>query len=347
MISIIILVHNKLELSRSCLSSLAKALAGVEHEVFCIDNASTEDVSTLLDSANKFRNFHFIRNDENSSFSIANNRAAARSRGDYLLFLNNDVLVSPGSILAFLAAFKDKPANGVAGAKLVYPTQKLQHAGISQMLWGYASNYGAGAASADARFQQECERFAVTGAMMCLPRAVFEQVGGFDERYHWGYEDVDLCLKVRAAGYRVRYVPNASGIHFESATLAAVRDPQDLSRNYQIYRNSWDHELVPREMSYVNRLHEERIRSVAVLGTGQAASGLTRVLSENGIEITAFTSSRAENCGEDYFGRPVVPLQSLCEMKFDRLMVASQYFFEFEKSVLPYDPTGTPLFPIC
>ena len=180
---------------------------------------------------------------------------------------------------------------------------------------------------------------------MCLPRTVFEKVGGFDARYRWGYEDVDLCLRVRAAGYRVRYVPDATGVHVESATLGPIRSVRDLSENYRTYRSTWDHELLPREKAYVDDLIQGGVRSVAVLGTGQAAWGVTRVLSDNGIRVAAYTSSRTDSCAESFCDRPIVPFESLSEVTFDRLMVASQYFFEFEESVLSYDPTGAPLFP--
>jgi GT2 family glycosyltransferase len=346
MISVVILVHNKLELSRTCLSSLAKAVDAIDHEIFCIDNASTEDVSSLQDFAGAFGRFRFIRNDPSlNHFAIANNRAAAMAVGRYLLFLNNDVMASPTSVTALLEELERHTSIGAAGAKLVYPSKKVQHAGIVQMLWGYASNYGVGGDPQDGRFKHPCNRFAVTGAMMCLPRRVFQTVAGFDERYRWGYEDVDLCLKVRAAGYRVRYVPEAESVHEESATLSAVRDSRDLQHNYTVFRTTWDHELIPREKAYARKLKRNGVGRVVVFGTGQAALGLSKMLIENGIDIAAFTSSRVEEPGGSFCNRPVVPLESLRRMRFDRLVVASQYFFELEDLVRPYDPLAAPILP--
>jgi GT2 family glycosyltransferase len=344
MISIIILVHNKPELTLRCLSALATAVMDIDHEVICLDNASTEDVHKLRDCASNFRRFRFSRNDENFSFAIANNRAAAECQGETLLFLNNDVIVSRRSIHALLEALAEEPANGIAGAKLVYPSGKVQHAGIAQMLWGYVSNFGVGAGLNDRRFEQQCERFAVTGAMACLPRPVFERVGGFDERYRWGYEDVDLSLKVRAAGLRVLYVPGAESVHEESATLSALRKSSDLEHNYRIYRTNWGSQLSRREKACIDRFHEDGVRRVVMLGTGRAATGLNQILLENGIQTVAFTSTRP--AGPDSFcGRSVIPLDSLCDVKFDRLVVASQYFFEFERDIQQYDPAGSPIFP--
>src|SRR5262249_18185187 len=267
MISIIILVHNKFELTQRCLSALSAAVSEMGHEILCVDNASTEDVRGLQDCASSFGRFHFIRNDQNLSFAIANNRAAADCSGNHLLFLNNDVIVSRGGVQALLGALTEDPANGIAGAKLVYPTRKVQHAGIAQMLWGYVSNFGVGGDVDDPRFRQKCERFAVTGAMACMSRRTFEKVGGFDERYRWGYEDVDLCLKVRASGLRVVYVPQAESVHEESATLATLRNFDDLEHNYRTYRSTWNSELSRREQACMKRFQQHGMRRVVLLGT--------------------------------------------------------------------------------
>jgi GT2 family glycosyltransferase len=180
--------------------------------------------------------------------------------------------------------------------------------------------------------------------MTCLSRRVFETVRGFDERYHWGYEDVDLCLKVRRAGFRVLYVPEAESVHEESVTLSGLRNPAALAHNYRRYRANWDAELAGREKEYIQGVKREAVRRVVMLGTGQAARGLSRILWDNGIETVAFTSSRVET-RKRFCGRPVVDLESLRGMSFDRLVIASQYFFEFENSVRDYDPVGAPIFP--
>jgi GT2 family glycosyltransferase len=344
MLSVVILAHNKLELTRRCLSALAHAVAGIEHEIVCVDNASTEDARTLENGAGAFQRFRLIRNDDNLSFSVANNRAAALCNGNTLLFLNNDVLAARGSVKSLLTALAYDPTIGCAGAKLIYPSRKVQHAGIVQMLWGYVSNYGVGGTATDPRFRQTCDRFAVTGAMACLPRPVFEMVNGFDERYRWGYEDVDLCLKVRAAGFRVTYVSEAESIHEESATLSGVRRAADLAHNYRLFRNTWKDQLERAESAYVDDLKACGVRRVVVLGMGQAALGLARVLLDSGIEIVAFTSSHLSSA-DHFHGVRALPLESLRQLHFDRLIVASQYFFELEESIKSYDPTESPIFP--
>jgi hypothetical protein len=216
---------------------------------------------------------------------------------------------------------------------------------MSQMLWGFPSNYGVGALPSDPRIRQTAERFALTGAMMCLPRDLFWRVGGFDERYIWGYEDVDLCLKIRSAGRRVIYIPQASGVHVESATLKVVQN-RDQPGNYRVYRKTWNPLLLPPEQNYIGRLRSQGIRNVVVFGTGLAARGLYGILSENGIQIAGFTSSETREKGESFLDRPILPLAALREVTFDRLMVATQFFFAVESMIRDFDPLQAPIFPV-
>jgi len=345
-VSIIILAHNKVGMTRRCLEALAVAAAPLDHEVILLDNHSSEDITPLEEAGGLFKAWHLIRSGENLSFSRANNRCAAHASGRYLLFLNNDVFLQPGSVASLVRHLDADGSAGIAGGMLLFPGgEAVQHAGMHQMLWGFASNYGAGALPDDERVRQACERFALTGAMLCLGSDLFRGVGGFDERYVWGYEDVDLCLKVRAAGLGVRYLPQAAGIHVESATQKETRN-QDYPGNYRTYRETWDGLLVPRERDYIRWLKREKVRRVAVFGTGMAARGLAAILGEHGIRIEAFTSSRAAGGDETFLGRPVVPLAALPERKFDRLIVATQFYFAVESLIRDLDPLQAPIYPV-
>ncbi|MBN1569339.1 MAG: glycosyltransferase family 2 protein [Acidobacteria bacterium] len=345
-LSVIILIHNNVDLSRRCLQALADAAAGLDHEVILLDNNSTEDTGCLRDFAHVFRGFKWIRNAQNSSFSIGNNRCAREASGRRLLFLNNDVFLQRESLEHLIAPLREDRGTGVAGGKLLFPGEEsVQHAGIGQMLWDHPSNYGVGANPSDARIREKCERFALSGAMLCVDRGVFEKVGGFDERYVWGTEDIDLCLKIRAAGFRVIYCPDAVAVHCESATLK-VHKSNDAEGNCRLYRRLWDPLLIPAEQGYVRSLKEQGIRRVAVFGMGTAARGLARILDENDIRIAAFTSSGTRKAGDSFLGRPVIPPEQLEAEKYDRLMVATQYFFEIEPKIRRYDPHQEPIYPL-
>jgi GT2 family glycosyltransferase len=345
-ISVIILAHNKAKMTLRCLEALAPALAGLDHEVILRDNGSTENIDSLRDCAGIFQSYGFIRGEENLSFSVANNLLAREAAGDFLLFINNDVFCRPDTVRNLLRPLIENSAIGVTGGKLLYPGEQfVQNAGMMHPLWGTPTSYAAGAIADDTRIQNACERFALWGAMLCVPREVFDQVAGFDERYLWGFEDVDLCLKIRVAGKKVFYCPDAVAVHLESATLKAIRSTETDERNYRIYRQTWDSILVPVERQYISGLKDQGIRRVAVFGMGTAARGLSKILDENGIEIAAFTASNLDQPGV-FLDRPALPLTMLNQAQYDRVMVASQYFFEIEPTAREYDPQRTPIWPL-
>jgi GT2 family glycosyltransferase len=345
-ISIILLVHNNIGITRQCMDTLADVVADLDHEVILLDNGSAEDTGSLREYDHSFRRFQLIRSKENRSFSIANNCCARESSGGYLLFLNNDVFLGRGSVNDLIAPLLEDDSVGATGGKLLFPGEKsVQHAGIGQMLWDHPSNYGVGADPWDKRIQDRCERFALSGAMLCIKRKVFEKVGGFDERYVWGTEDIDLCLKIRAVSCKVMYCPDAAAIHCESATLSVLNN-RNAENNCRLYRQVWDPVLIPAEQRYVHYLKNQGIRRVAVFGTGTAARGLARILDENDIQIECFTASDVRETGPYFLNRPTLPLELLREKKYDRLMVASQYFFEIESKIRDYDPLHEPIYPL-
>ena len=346
MISIIILVHNNIAMTRQCLELLAKAVARIDHELILLDNGSSEDTTPLNECRNLFQHLRLLRSEANLSFSNGNNFGAGFACGNYLLFLNNDVFLDSDAVECMLDCMRGDPSVGIVGGMLLFPgRESVQHAGMHQMLWGFASNFGVGARPEDERVRMELSPFAVTGAMQCARKSAFQKVGGFDQRYLWGYEDVDLCLRIRKAGSCIIYEPQAKAVHVESATLKIVQN-RDTSLNYRVYREIWDPILIPREQRYIHALKAQGVKRIAVVGTGLAASGLSRILNENGIRIVAFTSTKKVEKGEMFLGRPVLPLDFLNEVSYDRLMVASQFYFAFESLIREFDPLRAPLFPI-
>jgi GT2 family glycosyltransferase len=345
-LSLIVLMHNNISMSCDCLEALSASVADIDHEVIVVDNASTENIEPIRDRGSLFRSFRIITSSHNVPFSAINNHAAKETFGSWLLFLNNDVLVSPDTVKELLTELNRDDQVGVIGGRLLFPGGcKVQHAGIGQMLWGYPSNYGVGADPSDPRVLQLGQRFAVTGAMLCISRDAYLGVGGFDQRYIWGVEDIDICLKVRAAGLSVLYNPKAVAVHDESATLK-VTQKWEPNHNYKVFREVWGNQLMSSERNYIKELKAEGIERVAVFGTGLAARGLCSILEGSGIEIVAFTSSTAKTKGEKFLNRPVVPLDSLRQESYDRILVASQFFFEVEQMLLDHDPARCPIYPI-
>jgi GT2 family glycosyltransferase len=257
------------------------------------------------------------------------------------------VIVHRDGVRALMATLRSDQRIGVVGSRLLFPGDAgVQHAGIAQMLWGYASNYAVGSAHDDPRVSEQREVFAVTGAMLAIRRDLFERVGGFDEGFRWGYEDVDLSLKAWEAGYSVVYVPDAPSLHLESATLNSRRSTAEDALNYQRYRDKWNHRLAPAEQRYLDRLESDGISRVVIFGSGKAALGLWQTMRSRGIEVVAFTTTRPDECDRSFCGRPVVPLAAVPSLSFDRLMVGSQFYFQVEPTISGFDPTGAPLFPV-
>ena len=217
LVTVVIPVYNDVEMTLACLQSLAEhppAAARVEYVV--VDDASTMDVTGQLAG---IPGVTLLRNGENLGFLRTCNRAALLSKADYLVFLNNDTLVRPGWLDALVRTAQGDPRVGIVGSKLVYPDGTLQEAG--GLIWRDASgwNWGRGARPDDPLYEFVRDADYVSGAALLVRRALFNQLGGFDERYAPAYfEDSDLCFAVRRAGFRVVYQPRSVVVHLEGGT---------------------------------------------------------------------------------------------------------------------------------
>lgn len=234
--SIIIPVYNNWEYTRRCLLSLEAAGYRDKAEVIVVDNASSDE--TPAEIKTQFPWVKSIRHEQNLGFAKACNRGAEAARGKYLVFLNNDTEVKRGWLEALVAACEGEEGAGIVGSKLLYPDGRLQHAGVEIIYPGEIFpidvrhlHYGLPMTSDN---RQEVD--AVTGASMLVPREVFYELGGFDEAYQNGYEDIDLCLKARVKGYRIIYEPASQAVHYESKTPGRFNN---ALRNINILHRRW------------------------------------------------------------------------------------------------------------
>ena len=349
LLSIIIPARDKPELTLSCLQALAQAELPFAFETLLVDNASEPPLAGLLPtSALQTANVSLLRNEENLSFSRANNLAAARAIGQLSLFLNNDVEVRPNTIPALVAALESKNGPALAGGQLLYPNSKrIQHAGIAHMLWGLGSNFGVGAEPTEPELAHSRESYALTGAMLLAETTFFRELGGFDESYQWGYEDIDLCLKARAAGGRILYEPKAVALHHESATLKPVRNPGQDASNYRSFRRKWDQLLIPAEQSLMKDYSDAGIKTAAIYGTGRAAHSLRTRLSDGGIHLRCFVRRDEDAPPETVGDVPNLTLSEAGNLAYDRLFVGSQYYFQARPRILEFHPADKVLFPIA
>lgn len=213
-LSIIIPVYNKWEYTVNCLKSICENTQA-DYEVIVIDDASCDETDELLSGV---RNLHLIRNDENAGFIESCNRGAMVSRGNYILFLNNDAMVTKGWLTPMLETISREDV-GAVGPKLIYPDGTLQEAG--GVVWndGSCSNFGRWDDPGKPEYNYIKEVDYCSGACLLVKKKLFDKVGGFDERFKPGYyEDTDLCFSLSMLGYKVIYQPMSVVVHIEGVT---------------------------------------------------------------------------------------------------------------------------------
>ncbi len=215
-VSLIIPVHNHLELTQSCLASLLSHRNEIAFEIIVVDDASTDGSHAFLSG---LKGLHLFRMAEQSGYVLASNKGASEARGKMLVFLNNDTVVQAGWLEALLNLFEQFPDTGIAGAKLLYPNGLLQEAGGAVFKDGSVCNIGRFEQADNARFNYVREVDYVSGATLAIRKNVFAQLNGFDTHFAPGYfEDTDLAMRVRATGLKIRYTPFSNVVHQEGAT---------------------------------------------------------------------------------------------------------------------------------
>ncbi|MEO5826738.1 MAG: glycosyltransferase [Gemmatimonadales bacterium] len=215
MISIVLVLYNRSELTLRCLRSLLES-GGPPIEVIVLDNASSDLTGELLA---RLDNVTIIRKAENVGFLHGVNEAATHARAPYLLLLNNDTEVLPGALQAALAVILADAGVGAVGAKLILPDGTLQEAG--SIIWndGSCAGYGRGSSPHAPEFQFRRDVDYCSGAFLLTPRALFEELGGLDRTYEPAYyEEVDYCVRLLKRGLRIVYEPRANISHFEFAS---------------------------------------------------------------------------------------------------------------------------------
>ncbi|HWD93766.1 MAG TPA: glycosyltransferase [Verrucomicrobiae bacterium] len=233
LVSIVIPVFNRLELTRDCLKALREKTSG-NYEVIVVNNASTDGTAEFLNEQEKAGAIRHIRNSENTGFAQACNQGAQAARGSLLLFLNNDTQVTP-NWLGAMAQAAQRPQIGVVGAKLLYANNRIQHAGIG-FINGIPDHPHRNAAADAPEVNKFRELDMVTGACLMIHRDLYLKLGGFDEIFRNGVEDIDLCLRVRAAGWKVVYEPKATVYHLEGQSEGRFNH---VNENLKIFFERW------------------------------------------------------------------------------------------------------------
>lgn len=243
-VSIIIPVYNQIDYTIQCLRSILANTADVTYEIIIADDRSTDETVRLTSLV---KGIQVQRTPQNSGFLLNCNHAARHARGQYVLFLNNDTEVRPGWLSSLVTLIESDPTIGMVGSKFIYPDGRLNEAG--GILWsnGTGWNYGRFDDPAKAAYNFVRDVDYISGASILLSRRLWEQLGGFDERFAPAYcEDADLAFAVRDAGYRVVYQPLSEVIHYEGVSNGT--DLNSGMKRYQVenfkkLREKWAEEF--------------------------------------------------------------------------------------------------------
>jgi GT2 family glycosyltransferase len=228
LLSIIIPTRDRLKLLRSCLESIQQRTTYRNYEILIVDNQS-QDPQTLRYLASL--PYRVIRNDEPFNFARLNNQAVAEARGEYVLLLNNDMeVISPEWLTAMLEQAQRREV-GAVGARLLYADETIQHAGVVLGLLniaGHAHKYLPSAQAGYFFFPHVLRNYsAVTAACLLTRKALYEEIGGMNERLAVIFNDVDFCLRLQEKGYRIVYTPHAELYHHESRSRWRQPPPEE------------------------------------------------------------------------------------------------------------------------
>jgi GT2 family glycosyltransferase/glycosyltransferase involved in cell wall biosynthesis len=310
-IYIVIPVHNQLDFTRNCLTSLHKNTTG-SYELILIDDCSSDETANWLAL---HENIRIIRNERQSGFLFSCNRCLYQVRGRFIVFLNNDTLVTDNWLEPLRALMADE-RTGAAGARLVYPDGTLQEAGGIVWADGSARNYGRGSRSGKPWHTYVRPADYCSGAALMVRSDLFHALGGFDRQFAPAYyEDTDLCFSVWNSGYRVMYQPASLVVHFEGST--GQKHPETGSktfqqRNKEQFFRKWqatlgDSHLDPSAINEFRARNHRNGKNILVLDhhipTPDRDSGSHRMslilqsLIEMGHSITFIESSPTADCG--------------------------------------------------
>lgn len=228
-LSVIIVTRNTCSLTCAAIQSVLDCRDELSKEILLVDNGSTD--GTLAAVADEFPSVIGIRSESNLGFARANNLAAAKAQGRFLLLLNSDAEVKPDALGAAVAWMREHPDCGVAGAQLVNPDGSLQNSianfptlatellNKSLLRHLFPNRYP----GKEHRFTDPVEVETIVGAFMLIRRETWDALGGLDERYFFFLEETDFCLHARQRGWRVMHLPQIRVCHGQGRSARQVR----------------------------------------------------------------------------------------------------------------------------
>ena len=223
-LSIVVITRGTRELLEGLLNSIGRdaSLASIGFETIVIDNASTDGTDLLV--ARSFPHVIYVRNARNMGFAFSVNEGRRRSKGRFILFLNSDTRLIEGEIAKMVTLAEDLPEAAIMGAQLVYEDLSVQRSVAA--IPGLADEFflrslrGRGPSAAGSGSAGQCvDVESLIGAAIMVRKDLFDELGGFDERFFFFLEETDYCVRARQRGFRVLFFPGVRVVHLQGATV--------------------------------------------------------------------------------------------------------------------------------
>ena len=270
-VSLVIPTRDNVDLLRQCINSLQSQTDYPNYEFVIVDNESTEpETLTYFEETVKRSDVTVVRVPGPFNFSKLNNIAIEHARGSVIGLINNDILAIEPQWLKVMVAEAMRPEIGAVGAKLVYPSGHVQHAGVACGVGLVAAHPHKFRAGDDAGYMNRLVAkhrvSAVTAACLVVEKRKYLEVGGMDEDHlQIAFNDVDFCLKLGRAGYHNLFTPHARLIHLESATRGLDLTPDKAARyvrEAEIMLARWDDTIRGDPYYNINLTHRREDYSI-------------------------------------------------------------------------------------
>lgn len=267
LVSVIIANKDHREDLMRCVESLEQESEYKNLEILIVENNSvSEEIFAYYDQVQRqYDNVRVLRYEKEFNYADIQNYATVRAKGDYLLLLNNDTWLERPESIREMLGYCMRDEVGIVGAKLLYPDDTIQHAGVIVGLGGVADHAFTGMDKDEPGYccRALCaqEYSAVTAACLMVKKSVYNAVGGMDVELKVAFNDVDFCLRVKEAGHKIIYNPFAVWYHDESKTRGAEDTPEKIERfrgEIEYFQRRWADFLYKGDPAYNPNLALDR-----------------------------------------------------------------------------------------
>lgn len=271
LVSVIIINYNTPAMTEKAIRSFINSAGGLSYKIILIDNNSSEKISG---AALKDWPIKFIQNAENVGFAKAVNQGIRAATGDYILLLNSDAIVEAGTVIEMLEYLKNNTRTGIIGPKFVYPGGKNQvSSGKFPGFWSEFFRLSAlhrilPFSAFNKNYKTIKSLDWVSGGCMLIKREVIRQLGGFDENYFFGAEDMDFCLRAKKRSWQVIYYPLVEVIHYHKFSAGGRRAVKAIKMERDgfdyFFKKNYPKKIISRQLIW--QMHNFKILALNLLG---------------------------------------------------------------------------------